>query len=147
MEFSRTIGGYDERLEDNRRTFDELLAELNEVALTFAVYGKPDFQDSTSLAEAEVIFLHNFTSNQRSALLNAPSTIALLYTPSNEHFGIGPIEGMACGLPVIACDSGGPMETIIDMDPRFMFGTGWLRPPHRDDWGEAMDEIVNLPAE
>lgn len=45
----------------------------------------------------------------------------LLYTPSNEHFGIVPLEAMLAGVPVLAVNSGGPLETIVDGE------TGWLR--------------------
>ncbi|POM80757.1 LOW QUALITY PROTEIN: Alpha-1,3-mannosyltransferase [Phytophthora palmivora] len=37
---------------------------------------------------------------------------AVLYTPSNEHFGIVPVEAMTFGTPVIAVNNGGPMETV-----------------------------------
>lgn len=40
-------------------------------------------------------------------------SIALVYTPVNEHFGITPLEAMAAGRPVIACNTGGPCETVI----------------------------------
>mmetsp|Transcript_25582 Transcript_25582/g.101014 ORF Transcript_25582/g.101014 Transcript_25582/m.101014 type:complete len:130 (+) Transcript_25582:1547-1936(+) len=36
----------------------------------------------------------------------------LLYTPPEEHFGIVPLEAMAASRAVIACNSGGPLETI-----------------------------------
>lgn len=39
---------------------------------------------------------------------------ALLYTPTREHFGIVPCEAMALGTPVIACNSGGPLETVVN---------------------------------
>ena len=38
----------------------------------------------------------------------------LLYTPPNEHFGIVPLEGMHCGLAVVALNSGGPLETVTE---------------------------------
>lgn len=41
-------------------------------------------------------------------------SIALLYTPANEHFGIVPIESMYLECPVIAISSGGPKETVSD---------------------------------
>lgn len=90
----------------------------------------------------DVLILLNFSAPQRAHLLHASSTLALLYTPANEHFGIGPLEGMIAGLPVLACDSGGPRETILtgDDDGR----TGWLVEPDAEKWTEALVEIVNL---
>jgi alpha-1,3/alpha-1,6-mannosyltransferase len=90
----------------------------------------------------EILFLLNFTTSQRTALLSSPSTRALLYTPANEHFGIVPTEGMACGVPVLACDSGGPTESVLDQ-PRSE-RTGWLRTPDKDLWAEALVEIVSM---
>jgi alpha-1,3/alpha-1,6-mannosyltransferase len=45
----------------------------------------------------------------------------LLYTPTNEHFGIVPVEAMQYGVPVLAANTGGPLETIVEGK------TGWLR--------------------
>jgi alpha-1,3/alpha-1,6-mannosyltransferase len=39
-------------------------------------------------------------------------SLCLLYTPTEEHFGIVPLEAMSAGTPVIAVDSGGPKETV-----------------------------------
>jgi alpha-1,3/alpha-1,6-mannosyltransferase len=36
----------------------------------------------------------------------------VVYTPEREHFGIVPLEAMALECPVIACKSGGPVETV-----------------------------------
>ena len=95
-----------------------------------------------SPSSADVVFLLNFSGAQRSALLTARSTLALLYTPANEHFGIGPVEGMICGLPVLAADSGGPTESVVDAPPAEK--TGWLRAPVPAVWAEALEEIVGL---
>lgn len=80
---------------------------------------------------------------QRSYLLTAKNTLALLYTPSNEHFGIVPLEAMACGLPVLAVNSGGPTETIIDLSKPG--GTGLLRQPDEMEWSKALKELITLP--
>lgn len=89
----------------------------------------------------QILFLLNFTTAQRTALLLSRTTKALLYTPANEHFGIGPVEGMRCGVPVLACDSGGPTESILDNpDER----TGWLRTPDAGVWADALLEIVTM---
>jgi len=89
-----------------------------------------------------VLFLLNFTTFQRTALLQSPCTKALLYTPENEHFGIVPVEAMACGMPVLACNSGGPTESVLDDPPEER--TGWLRPPDSDAWADALGEIISM---
>jgi alpha-1,3/alpha-1,6-mannosyltransferase len=61
--------------------------------------------------DREILFLPSVSDATKHALLK--ETIALLYTPVNEHFGITPLESMVAGRPVIACDSGGPCETIV----------------------------------
>ena len=102
----------------------------------------PPFNNTTE--NPAVVFLLNFTTAQRSALLSASSTLALLYTPANEHFGIGPVEAMVCGVPVLACDSGGPTESIIDADGE---RTGWLRKPDAEVWAETLLQMINLSPE
>ena len=96
---------------------------------------------NTSEESPSILFLLNFTTPQRSALLSASSTLALLYTPSNEHFGIGPVEAMVCGVPVLACNSGGPTESVVDADEN---RTGWLREPEPEVWAETLLTVVNL---
>ena len=102
----------------------------------------PLFTETTE-NELDVLFLWNFTTLQQSALLQPASTLALLYTPANEHFGMGPVEGMICGLSVLACDSGGPTEGVVDQPPE---RTGWLRSPIREVWADALEEIYFLDA-
>lgn len=58
------------------------------------------------------------------------NTNILLYTPENEHFGIVPVEAMYMGCIVMACDSGGPLETIEDNN------TGYLLSPNIKEWGK-----------
>ena len=93
----------------------------------------------------QILFILNFTTAQRTALLQSPTTLALLYTPANEHFGIVPIEAMACGLPVLACDSGGPTESVVSYPNPVNEWTGWLKTPEPKVWADALLEIVALP--
>ena len=68
--------------------------------------------------------------------LNAADVVVL---PSvREQFGQVLVEGMACGLPVIAKDAYGPAE-IVDHGE-----TGWLVPPDDEDaLAEALVDAVN----
>ena len=93
----------------------------------------------------QILFILNFTTAQRTALLRNPTTLALLYTPANEHFGIVPVEAMACGLPVLACDSGGPTESVVSDPNPVDERTGWLKTPDPQVWANVLLEIVALP--
>jgi len=70
--------------------------------------------------------------------LNAADVVVL---PSvHEQFGQVLVEGMACGLPVIAKDAHGPAE-IVDHGE-----TGWLVPPDDEEaLADALVEAVNDP--
>jgi alpha-1,3/alpha-1,6-mannosyltransferase len=108
-------GGYDPRLTENV----DLLKELKKFTKKLGV-------------NRQVTFLPNYTDEQRNWLLS--NSACLLYTPENEHFGVTllykltfqmtqgivPIEGMYCGVPVIACNSGGPRETVINEKTGFL---------------------------
>jgi len=88
-------GGYDERVEENK----EYHLELEGLALHLGV-------------KDHVTFMRSFTDDEKIVLLRQAT--CLLYTPSNEHFGIVPVEAMFMKCPVIACKSGGPLETVKD---------------------------------
>ncbi len=94
-------GGYDDRVVENRDHYLELRA----------------LSESHDIAD-HVTFLRSFTNKQKVALLD--HCTALLYTPSNEHFGICPLEGMYMQRPVIAVSSGGPLETIVEGKTGFL---------------------------
>ncbi len=66
----------------------------------------------------------------------------LVHASVREQFGTVLIEAMACGLPAIAVNRGGP-ATIVE-DP----ATGWLvEPDDRDGLTDAITAAVNDPAE
>lgn len=84
----------------------------------------------------EVIFLLSVPGPLKQRLLNTAKL--LVYTPSNEHFGIVPLEAMLSGVPVLAANTGGPTETVIEGV------TGWLREPEQiDEWTRVMHRVLN----
>lgn len=82
----------------------------------------------------QVRFLPSFSDQQRAWLLAA--CVGVLYTPQHEHFGIVPLEAMAAGRPVVACDSGGPKESVLSGR------TGYLCAPAAGAWADAMAALL-----
>lgn len=108
-------GGYDERLDENREHLIELYNYArDQLGFTAAIHFAYDGEDQTS----QILFLPSVSLMMRNNLMT--EALCLIYTPPNEHFGIVPVEAMAAGLPVIACRSGGPCETIIDGQTGFL---------------------------
>ena len=79
----------------------------------------------------------SFSDAQRAALLAAAT--AVVYTPSEEHFGIVTLEAMAASRPVIACNSGGPIESVVHGR------TGFLCHATPPAFAEAMGRLLVRP--
>ena len=136
-------GGYDSRVAENvayHRELEALAAELGlssrtAGAMTTALFEMPA-DDGDGANEADVVFLLSVPGKLKELLLRHARL--LVYTPANEHFGIVPLEAMLRGCPVLAADTGGPVETVVDGV------TGWLRDP-RDvpAWSAAMDRVLH----
>lgn len=134
-------GGYDKQEPDNVHTLTMLRNLCSDLGLTH--HTLETASSDPAPPHTQVIFLLNFSMAQRSYLLTTSNTLALLYTPSNEHFGIVPLEAMACGLPVLAVNSGGPTETVVDLSKPN--GTGFLRPPDEMEWSKALKQLIIMP--
>ncbi|XP_051116506.1 uncharacterized protein LOC127241481 [Andrographis paniculata] len=113
-------GGFDQRLRENVEYLEELkaLAEKEHVA-------------------RQVQFITSCSTSERNTLL--AQCLCVLYTPKDEHFGIVPLEAMAASKPVIACNSGGPVETIKDGE------TGYLCNPNPEVFSMAMANLARDP--
>lgn len=57
----------------------------------------------------------------------------------DEHFGIVPLEAMAAQKPVIACNSGGPVETVKNG------ATGYLCEPAPREFSLSMAKFIQDP--
>jgi alpha-1,3/alpha-1,6-mannosyltransferase len=137
-------GGFDTSVQDNVQTLARLKSLCRSYGLSSFVLSELSLKAPP--ADTQVFFVQNFSDLQRRALLTSPSTIALLYTPSNEHFGIVPTEAMACGLPVLATNTGGPIETVVDRSEAKSdeVGTGLLRAPEGPKWADALAQLVMM---
>lgn len=109
-------GGYDPLSDTNASYFTRLVNLTNSKNL-----------------QNKIVFLKSPSDALKAELLFACD--CLLYTPVNEHFGIVPLEAMACGKPVIACNSGGPRETVQHEV------TGYLCDPTGDSLADCMADL------
>lgn len=128
-------GGYDPRVEENVRYHQELVKFAESLGLRSATANNvvtalnvPD--------EIDILFLLSVPAQLKTMLLTAARL--LVYTPANEHFGIVPLEAMLAGVPVLAADSGGPLETVLEGQ------TGWLRSAEDvRQWTEVMQRVLH----
>lgn len=110
-------GGYDQRCRENVEHYEELKSLAETLGL-----------------RDRVTFLKSPSDKTKQLLLH--SCRAVVYTPEREHFGIVPLEAMYMRRPVVACDSGGPTETVADGE------TGFLCRPEPDDFASAMVKLA-----
>ncbi|RWA11568.1 hypothetical protein EKO27_g3545 [Xylaria grammica] len=128
-------GGYDPRVAENVSYHNELVGLAESLGLRNMTVRTPQTAQAVP-QDVEVLFLQNVTNMLKEMLLS--SARLLVYTPANEHFGIVPLEAMLSGVPVLAADTGGPVETVVEGQ------TGWLRSPDKvDEWTEVMDKALH----
>ncbi|XP_023444564.2 alpha-1,3/1,6-mannosyltransferase ALG2 [Dasypus novemcinctus] len=114
-------GGYDERVSENVEHYQELKNMVQQSGLG-----------------QNVTFLRSFSDKRKISLLHGCTCV--LYTPSHEHFGIVPLEAMYMRCPVIAVNSGGPLESIVHGC------TGFLCEPDPVHFSEAMEKFIHNPS-
>jgi alpha-1,3/alpha-1,6-mannosyltransferase len=111
-------GGYDTRNSENV----EHLNELKELAAQL---------------QLDVSFRCSISDVERAELLH--SALVVVYTPSNEHFGIVPLEAMYAGTCVVAVNNGGPKESVISEV------TGLLCDDSPGAFGTAIQRLLEDP--
>ncbi|KAJ2691406.1 Alpha-1,3-mannosyltransferase-like protein [Coemansia spiralis] len=150
-------GGWDPRVVENTQYLKELDAQAKQLGLRTRTIAPqraskealallPEEAASASaivddgatdqLASVDVLFLPSFTENQRAFLLSAARCV--VYTPTNEHLGIVPLEAMYMRVPVVAANSGGPRETIQHGQ------TGYLCEPTEDNFAGAISRLLAM---
>ena len=123
-------GGFDPRVAENASTLTSLRDTATRLNLSHATFQGSDTAGLTA-ATNPVLFLLSVPDTLKQRLVASASL--LIYTPQNEHFGIVPLEAMLARVPVLATNTGGPLETIYDGR------TGWLRGPEKvEQWTEVL---------
>lgn len=130
-------GGYDPRVTENVEYLQELEKECDKQELKYAVLKR---EDSLTVPDSvSVVFLPSVSTPVKNWLLEQAQV--LLYTPTNEHFGIVPLEAMQVGTPVLATNTGGPLETVVEGE------TGWNRPSEVSQWAKQLDVVLTMSPE
>ncbi|KAI0559885.1 Glycosyltransferase [Gracilaria domingensis] len=111
-------GGYDTRLTENVQYYEQLEQQARSHGL-----------------QNRVKLLKNVSDAQRRALLH--NALVVLYTPANEHFGIVPLEAMSEAVPIVAVNSGGPLETVEHLQ------TGFLCDDSAQQFGDAVMQLFS----
>ncbi|KAM0513907.1 hypothetical protein ACHAPE_007262 [Trichoderma viride] len=132
-------GGYDPRVAENVEYHTELETLASSHSLKHHTVTSFDTASLFSIpSDASVLFLLSIPNSIKTSLLRVARL--LVYTPSNEHFGIVPLEAMLARVPVLAANTGGPVETIQNMK------TGWLRDPEDiGAWSTVMLSVLRMP--
>ena len=104
---------------------------------------KYDAQIDTYIDEqglGEHVHIGNYTHDDIPDLM-ALSQVVIYTTIGSEPFGLVPVEGMACGVPVVVTNSGGMVDSVSDGETGFIISRDETRMP-----GELADRIVELLA-
>ncbi|KAK2641811.1 hypothetical protein Ddye_023574 [Dipteronia dyeriana] len=123
----------------------DVLKNHNLADVTLTIAGKENveyLEELKSIAErsrvpSRVNFITSCSTAERNVLLS--QCLCVLYTPKDEHFGIVPLEAMAAHKPVIACNSGGPVETVKNEV------SGFLCDPTPEEFSLAMAKLIKDP--
>ena len=143
-------GGYDPRVHENVENLLELEKEAKALKLPYSIVSYADFDkkhdfDSIDTKDKKIIFLTSISTSLKELLLSKSEM--LMYTPTNEHFGIVPLEAMKYGVPVLATNTGGPLETVVSYIPNVneKEATGWLRASIPGSWANVIDAFMEGP--
>lgn len=110
---------------------DLAVEAFNKIGLELIVIGEgSQRKELEKKAKSNIKFL-GFRSDEE-VLKYYKECRAFIFPTFNEDFGLTPVEAMACGKPVIAADSGGAKESVIEgvtgelfnkEDPDYLAGT------------------------
>ena len=134
--------GHIEFLRAARMILDKGIINVIFMAIGGASFGEEDFEKEVlDLARELKLGEYFIYTGFRSDIQDCMASFDILAFPSHkESFGNTLVEGMLCGLPVVASNSGAVPEIVIENE------TGYLVPP-KDPAGlsEKMEKMINAP--
>jgi len=90
-----------------------LIQAANKLALPFYIVGRgADEERLKALSGPTITFMGQVSDTERNKLLLGAK--AFLFASKDDEFGMAPVEAMMYGVPVIAYNSGGVPESVID---------------------------------
>lgn len=134
-------GGYDERVSENKTYLEDLKSKCEDLGLSYAITTLALEEDE--LGDSQVIFMPSIATDIKNALLSR--TDLLMYTPSYEHFGIVPVEAMRMGKLVLADNTGGPLETVVNYSSNKDSYTGFTVKADAQEWSKTLFFVKSLP--
>jgi glycosyltransferase involved in cell wall biosynthesis len=94
------------------KRFDIVIKAFNELGLPLKIIGKgPEMNKLKKRSKSNIEFLGYLNDRKMSQYY---SKCKAFIFPSEEDFGITPLEAMASGRPVIAFRGGGVLETVVE---------------------------------
>jgi alpha-1,3/alpha-1,6-mannosyltransferase len=136
-------GGYDPRVSENFEYLEELKELCTNLKLDYQVVDGSESKLVKDFTKTpKVLFLTSVSTDLKNALISKCDL--LLYTPTNEHFGIVPLEAMRMGKLVLADNSGGPLETIVNFFDNKDEFTGFTVDSNVDKWKDVLEWVKSL---
>ncbi|HEV2953772.1 MAG TPA: glycosyltransferase family 4 protein [Candidatus Dormibacteraeota bacterium] len=86
----------------------------------------------------QVLFLGEISESELLRLYHGAA--AYVYPAPEEDFGMGVIESMACGVPVVAWDQAGPTGTVVSGSTGFL-----ITPTSITDYAQAIERLLADP--
>lgn len=103
------------------KRLDLAIAACNELELPLTVIGHgPETKRLSAIAGPTVTFT-GFVPDKKLPELAARASVFVF--PSEEDFGIAPVEAMALGLPILAYNSGGALDYVVPGKTGELFDT------------------------
>lgn len=101
------------------KRFDIVIQAFNELKLPLKIIGKgPEMNKLKKYAKKNISFLGHLSDKEMSGYYSKCQAFVF---PSEEDFGIAPLEAMASGRPVIAFRGGGALETVVENETGVFF--------------------------